>query len=547
MRFFLPLILSLISSNIWAQFSENDVKFCFGTGAKTAYLIIDFNHSPDIQTYAFGFRYDDENTTTTQMLEALNQIEPKINIQIADNRIQSINYNRLTTTYTYNSWDKFYIKKPNLSWTYFHWLNTEIEENNWYSVTDISQTLLHSFPYVPIIPAYHSLWFTEEEITYWAGSGNNKSIVVVDFGNESFAFGIKYDSNSISYLEALEIIETDYQNFIFSVTNGIDQLTYNTFTGQSPSQTCNYYKGTNLSDWKKTTFNDNIRNGEWLGIGFGERRPYTPQLAIPELPTPRINSLLTEDLQMCVLSETSIPFQILDHSFETDNVFSAWISNEAGSFNDALEIGTLEAYRTGNYNIQVVLPQSNFGTNLKVKITSSHPEKEIELTNNWTIFPLPNASIASSDENGILLIGDTLTLIASGGNTYYWSPDSLHQISTHDLLSFVPSEDMIVYVSVMDENLCTAIAQYNIQIVDSDLATLKLKDTTFTMYPNPANNSFKISNYSGKIIIYSSLGKKLKEFTLTNDESIYINDLPNGLYYINIDAIIGNRKLIISH
>jgi hypothetical protein len=60
---------------------------------------------------------------------------------------------------------------------------------------------------------------------------------------------------------------------------------------------------------------------------------------------------------------------------------------------------------------------------------------------------------------------------------------------------------------------------------------------TFNVYPNPANDFINIetnNNYDSnfKISIYNSLGIKVIE--TSNENTINIEDLPSGMYFINV-------------
>lgn len=98
---------------------------------------------------------------------------------------------------------------------------------------------------------------------------------------------------------------------------------------------------------------------------------------------------------------------------------------------------------------------------------------------------------------------------------------------------------------------------------DGDTATwivtsepLGLEDLTesgdFTLYPNPASEWMNIEN-NDKIDVlefYSIQGQLMKSITLNKDtkQTIYINDLPSGLYFVNAisDGILeGTRKVSI--
>jgi len=59
------------------------------------------------------------------------------------------------------------------------------------------------------------------------------------------------------------------------------------------------------------------------------------------------------------------------------------------------------------------------------------------------------------------------------------------------------------------------------------------------MYPNPANNSFKIraTNTIDRITIYNTLGQKIQELSPNKiNENIDVSSLKNGLYFIQVES-----------
>jgi len=62
---------------------------------------------------------------------------------------------------------------------------------------------------------------------------------------------------------------------------------------------------------------------------------------------------------------------------------------------------------------------------------------------------------------------------------------------------------------------------------------------TVSLFPNPATNVLNISGIVTKAIIYNSIGEKVLE---TTDSSVNIEDLPNGVYVVDVDGV--NHKFV---
>ncbi|SDI16247.1 T9SS type A sorting domain-containing protein [Chryseobacterium jejuense] len=276
--------LLLCTQLFFAQFTENDIKFWVGTGSKKAYFIADFNDNNTPRSYAWGYRFDGDNLMVEDMINAIMAAEPKIEADIPSGFLYSFKYNHHTP-----STDDYWI-----TWTGSNAENLSNQNNGvgytaltdglWFGITyglDFSDTP----PSTPV-PAYSSEWYTSSQITNWMGTGNNKSLVVVDFGTHnsnnnanSFVFGIKYNG-SITAEQALQLIQSQASYFNFTSSNNqISNLSLNTFSGNnSGTESWKLYTGKDLSSWQKKADLSQIQlsNNTWLGLSFGDRSPFTP-------------------------------------------------------------------------------------------------------------------------------------------------------------------------------------------------------------------------------------------------------------------------------
>lgn len=280
--YFFFLLLSM--QFFFAQFTENDIKFWVGTGSKKAYFIADFNDNNSPKSYAWGYRFDANNLKAEDMINAIISAEPKMEADIPSGFLYSFKYNHHAPS-TDDSW---------ITWTGLSAGNMS-NQNNGVGYTTLKDGLWFGIKYglddmsIPPstpAPAYSSQWYTSSQITNWIGTGTNKSLVVVDFGTDSsngnahsFVFGIRYNG-TLTAEQALQLIQsqTSYFNFT-SANNQVSTLSLNSFTGNtSGSGSWKVYKGKDLSSWQKKSNLSQIQlgNNDWLGLSFGERRPFTP-------------------------------------------------------------------------------------------------------------------------------------------------------------------------------------------------------------------------------------------------------------------------------
>ena len=283
MRKIYLFFLLLCMQFFFAQFTENDIKFWVGTGSKKAYFIADFNDNNSPKSYAWGYRFDSDALNVEDMINAIVAAEPKMEVDIPTGFLSVINYNHHTSDI-----DDYWISWSGPSAESMTWNNgvgyTTLADGKWYGVA-YGMDNMNTPPSTPVA-AYSSQWYNASQITNWIGTGNNKSLVVVDFGTNSsdgnahsFVFGIQYNG-SITAEQALQLIHTQASYFNFTSSNNqISNLSLNTFTGNnSGTENWKLYTGKDLSSWQKKSDLSQIQltNNTWLGLSFGDRRPFTP-------------------------------------------------------------------------------------------------------------------------------------------------------------------------------------------------------------------------------------------------------------------------------
>lgn len=142
-------------------------------------------------------------------------------------------------------------------------------------------------------------------------------------------------------------------------------------------------------------------------------------------------------------------------------------------------------------------------------------------------------------------VGGTASMVPVSGSTNGWVRWTVNPLG--DLSSAK------IRIRVFDEDNPT----------DGDTATwivtsqpLSIDELTekgnFEVYPNPASEWFNLTNNDqiDVLEIYSMQGQLVKQVAVTNEiqQTIYVNDIPSGLYFINAIAegeLIGTRKISI--
>ena len=129
------------------------------------------------------------------------------------------------------------------------------------------------------------------EVDYWAGTGSNEAIVVVDFaasGGDSSAFGFKWDGIATGY-DALVAIDAAGTLDFEATSYGdmgyfIDNFYYNSESGNE-SYYWQYFTSSDGSTWASSWVGMSDRtltNGDWDGWYNGFDPGVSPTTPIPE-------------------------------------------------------------------------------------------------------------------------------------------------------------------------------------------------------------------------------------------------------------------------
>jgi len=150
-------------------------------------------------------------------------------------------------------------------------------------------------------------------------------------------------------------------------------------------------------------------------------------------------------------------------------------------------------------------------------------------TSSLTVNPNPILSISG---NTIICVGETSTLIVSGGNTYQWSTGAISNSITIN-----QSPNIYNYtVTSTGTNSCISIATIQV-IINTCTGIEKIKAEGVSIYPNPNNGEFtieliKINN--SKITITNVLGQIIKTQKAELINQINLNLFEKGIYFINV-------------
>lgn len=118
----------------------------------------------------------------------------------------------------------------------------------------------------------------------------------------------------------------------------------------------------------------------------------------------------------------------------------------------------------------------------------------------------------------------------------------LYDLDENDRISF-PNDEILV-ITQNGSDIQIPISEIRKVTFDEILATTDNGTESIGIFPNPVSNTFTISGINDfqQLNIYSIDGRLVRHDTVGSGQNIDISELPQGLYYVNINK--QNLKLI---
>jgi uncharacterized protein (TIGR02145 family) len=225
-------------------------------------------------------------------------------------------------------------------------------------------------------------------------------------------------------------------------------------------------------------------------------------------------------------------------TFTAGNIFTAQLSNAAGSFTSLVNIGTLTSTLAGT--IVCTIPANTAsGTGYRVRVVSSAPVRTGSINNsNITINALltPEVTISSSASGSICSsTSATLTAVALNGGSspvYSWYKNGISVGTSSNVYSASSwiDKDSIICVLTSNASCVTSTKDTsNLKVMDVYRDTLsswrRRNDLFHPELSHGGNRSFSIGNYG-----YVLFGDSLWRYDPTNDNWLALTQYPgNGI------------------
>lgn len=237
----------------------------------------------------------------------------------------------------------------------------------------------------------------------------------------------------------------------------------------------------------------------------------------------------------CANSTVQVPFTVTG-SVNAGNIYTAFLSDNTGSFATPTIIGTLTSSSIGAQVINATIPSGlTLGSGYRIRVDATNPAT-IGSDNgvNLTVAAPPTITVNATPADGIICLGQSATMTANGAVSYAWAPGATLNSSTSQTVISTPTITTQYTVTGSDANACQGTLQFTVT-VQNCVGLEENTTNTFDLFPNPAKNTISISSSSitniQAIYLTDVSGRIVKSFNAT-DTSLNVSELESGKYFI---------------
>ena len=144
-----------------------------------------------------------------------------------------------------------------------------------------------------------------------------------------------------------------------------------------------------------------------------------------------------------------------------------------------------------------------------------------------------NPIVVLSPAIPIVCINQSITLSASGANSYAWSGQSTSSNSTIAYTAGSTPTNVPYTLTGTGANGCTSSQNVNLSV--SGCVGLKsINGNDIAVYPNPFKNEINLKGIIGQVELYNVIGEKVLSQIINADENLNTTALPKGIYILKI-------------
>jgi hypothetical protein len=228
------------------------------------------------------------------------------------------------------------------------------------------------------------------------------------------------------------------------------------------------------------------------------------------------------------------------------NIYTAQLSNAAGSFASPTAIGSLTSSASGALSINGVIPGGTpAGSGYRIRVVASDPATTgSDNGSNLTIFAQPTITIIGNPADGVICNGETITMLGSGGVSYVWTPNATIDFPTQAQVIASPTITTQYTAVGTDVNGCTNTATFNVT-VENCSSINENEVSLFSLYPNPATDLVSVQAVNETAIqgieLLDQNGRLIR--SAPGSTSMSVADLATGSYFIRVIHESGTSNL----
>lgn len=238
MLIFLTGILCLSLNTLKAQqdatISPDKILCWIGEGSNEVIFISNWN-DPDT-ALAWGYRFNSENISVKEVMDEIATADPRFEYEASGSMVSNLTYQDGNINLTLSGYYWMFLINGSMGMNYYDaefvvdgdyikWgdesCGTLLDPNNYIYVWTKEVTPVNKFIDETISP---------NDIIYWVGEGLNEIIFIVNWNNPNiaFAWGLRFNENSLTVKSVMDAIMTADKRFAYETFNGmIENIIYN--------------------------------------------------------------------------------------------------------------------------------------------------------------------------------------------------------------------------------------------------------------------------------------------------------------------------------
>ncbi|MCC6369794.1 MAG: T9SS type A sorting domain-containing protein [Bacteroidia bacterium] len=155
---------------------------------------------------------------------------------------------------------------------------------------------------------------------------------------------------------------------------------------------------------------------------------------------------------------------------------------------------------------------------------------------NLTVVPSP--TVVASISRSSACTNETVSLNASGANTYAWSGSTTSALASLIYTTGTVAGNKTFTLIGIDANGCSDTTNVTLSVsLCTGIEKVNGNGLEASAFPNPFTNELNLSGIVGKIEIYNALGQVVVSMSTNDSEKINTSELPKGAYILKAYAI----------